>query len=431
MFRLLALVWLGLFLITVPAKPQNNILPASAKLFDIDYPGGKALPKSASTQPPPVDSKQPLKLLPAAVNRKVILFYGLSAGLLVLLLGVGVANCLLYLQNPRLPAYLFYGLFLLSLLGLFAMAFDAYAPLGSLLPESLYTRPIHLLLMASAVLALVKSLSSALQWRTRLPRLHRSIPYVAGTAMVYLLVDAVLWELSPILAGYIWSVVQITFMVAGCLLVYILFRQYRRWALYMSLGTAMLVLSCGAALIAHYWPFYIIDWWQTALYPYFVGVPLQMLLFALGFSRLKNRGENALMDNAAQPQESEVREEPAQISQSCSPVSPADQALLDQLDEHIEAHLDDRSYDVNTMAASTGKSRASFHEWFKQTTGTTPAKYLTAFRIKIAHELLITTNYTVEVIAQRTGFNDGAYLAKKYKQHYGMRPSEARKQAAV
>jgi len=431
MFKHLTLVWLGLFLLTAPAKPQCQTQVVSSTAFYQLFTGYNALPNSAAGQPPTVSAKEPHKLLSTATDRKVILFYGISAGLLALLLGVGLANCLLYLYNRNMPAYLFYGLFLLSLWGLFGLAFDAFAPLGSLLPDSLHTRPVRLLLMAAALLALVKSMGSALQWKENLPGVYRSIPYLAGTAMGYVVVDVVLWSVAPALAGHLWSVVQIAFITVGSLSVYALFWHYRWRASYMSLGVATLVFSCAAASIAHIWPLYFFDGWPTALYPYFIGLPLQMLLFTLGFSRLKNRAEDALPVNAARVQETEVPGVSDELRQLSSPVSPADQALLNQLDEQIEAHLDDRSYDVNTMAASTGKSRASFHEWFKQATGTTPAKYLTALRIKMAHRLLINTDYTVEAIAQRTGFNDGAYLAKKFKQHYGIRPSEARKQAAV
>lgn len=427
----LTLVWLGLLLVTAPLKAQcqNQVVRSTAfhQLFT-DY---NAPPNSIANQPPSVRAKEPPKLLSTAIDRKVILFYGISAGLLALLLGVGLANCLLFLQNRNIPAYLFYGLFLLILWGLFGLSFDAFAPPGSLLPERLHTRPVRLLLMAAAFLALAKSMGSALQWKEQLPDVHRSLPYLAVAAVGYVLADAVLWNVAPVLAGYLWVAVQIAFLTAGGLLVYALLRYGRPPALYLSLGVATLVLSSAAAFIAHIWPLYLFDWWPTALYPYFVGLPLQMLLFALGFSRLKNRVEDALLAGAAEAQETEAPGASDQFCQPSKPVSPTDQALLDQLDEQIEAHLDDRSFDVSTMAASTGKSRASFHEWFKQNTGKTPAKYLAAFRIKMAYQLLVNTDYTVEVIAQQTGFNDGAYLAKKFKQHYGIRPSEARKQAAV
>ena len=431
MFKHLTLVWLGLFLITAPAISQCQTQVVSSTNFHQLFTGYNALPNSAAVQPPTVSAKEPHKLLSTATDRKVILFYGISAGLLALLLGVGLANCLLYLHNRKVPAYLFYGLFLLSLWGLFGLAFDAFAPPGSLLPDRLHTRPVRLLLMAAALLALAKSMGSALQWKENLPGVYRSIPYLAGTATGYVVVDAVLWSVAPALAGHLWSVVQIAFITVGSLSVYALFRHYRWRASYMSLGVATLVFSCAAAFIAHIWPLYFFDGWPTALYPYFIGLPLQMLLFTLGFSRLKNRAEDALPVNADRIQETEVPGVSDELRPLSSPVSPADRALLDQLDEQIEAHLDDRSYDVNTMAASTGKSRASFHEWFKQATGTTPARYLTAFRVKMAHQLLVSTDETVEAIAQRTGFNDGAYLAKKFKQHYGIRPSEARKQATM
>ncbi|MCB0550962.1 MAG: helix-turn-helix domain-containing protein, partial [Phaeodactylibacter sp.] len=57
----------------------------------------------------------------------------------------------------------------------------------------------------------------------------------------------------------------------------------------------------------------------------------------------------------------------------------------------------------------------------------TPAEYLRRLRLNMAHELIIGTKETIESIAARTGFTDGAYLAKKYKVEFGITPREARK----
>ncbi|MCB0586310.1 MAG: response regulator [Phaeodactylibacter sp.] len=110
-------------------------------------------------------------------------------------------------------------------------------------------------------------------------------------------------------------------------------------------------------------------------------------------------------------------------------LAPADQELLEQLNEGCLHHLADRSFGLAEMATLAGKSTTAFNEWLQIQIGYTPAKYLRRLRLGMAHELILGTKETIESIAALTGFTDGAYLAKKYKQQYGNTPREARKSA--
>lgn len=79
------------------------------------------------------------------------------------------------------------------------------------------------------------------------------------------------------------------------------------------------------------------------------------------------------------------------------------------------------------IAGSAGVSKSSalslFHKYLK----IAPVNYLILYRLKKASELLITTEMKLAAVAQKTGFNNIGYFCRRYKIHYGITPTEYRK----
>lgn len=63
----------------------------------------------------------------------------------------------------------------------------------------------------------------------------------------------------------------------------------------------------------------------------------------------------------------------------------------------------------------------------KEYTGLTLHKYITGCRIALASELLSSTGLTISEIAQRCGFPDAKYFAKRYKAETGQTPAALRR----
>lgn len=82
---------------------------------------------------------------------------------------------------------------------------------------------------------------------------------------------------------------------------------------------------------------------------------------------------------------------------------------------------------LEDMAAVAGFSCRYFCKFFKETTGTTPVQYLTAYRIERAARLLLTTDLSVTQIAFDCGFNDLSYFIKTFKNAKKVSPKEYRK----
>jgi two-component system response regulator YesN len=65
---------------------------------------------------------------------------------------------------------------------------------------------------------------------------------------------------------------------------------------------------------------------------------------------------------------------------------------------------------------------------FKKYTKSTFSEYINNLRLETAVKLLKTTEFTIEEIAQRTGYNDYFYFIKLFKKNYGVPPARFRKE---
>ncbi|MBB5214988.1 AraC-like DNA-binding protein [Parapusillimonas granuli] len=78
---------------------------------------------------------------------------------------------------------------------------------------------------------------------------------------------------------------------------------------------------------------------------------------------------------------------------------------------------------LERMAAIAGMSRSAFAATFKTATGTTPASYLTDWRLTLATSMM-RTRRPVKMIAAELGFAGTASLSKAFRQRMGVSPRE-------
>lgn len=79
------------------------------------------------------------------------------------------------------------------------------------------------------------------------------------------------------------------------------------------------------------------------------------------------------------------------------------------------------------MAIEINLSRRHFFRAFKQSTGTTPAAYIAAQRLKRAQDLLQSTNRLSTEIAIECGFSSASHFAHAFKRVHGVGPLEYRR----
>ena len=87
----------------------------------------------------------------------------------------------------------------------------------------------------------------------------------------------------------------------------------------------------------------------------------------------------------------------------------------------------DKKLTVEYLAGLCCMSVSSFLRAFKLATGTTPIKYVTAYRISVAEKLLQSSRRSCEEIALLCGFEDPAYFNKRFKKFRGQTPNKTRK----
>ncbi len=71
-------------------------------------------------------------------------------------------------------------------------------------------------------------------------------------------------------------------------------------------------------------------------------------------------------------------------------------------------------------------SPSGLRQKFKDAVGISPSKWRTEKRISLARELLLTTELSIDEIAQKTDFYDTPYFYKKFSQTVGMSPKKYR-----
>jgi transcriptional regulator GlxA family with amidase domain len=99
------------------------------------------------------------------------------------------------------------------------------------------------------------------------------------------------------------------------------------------------------------------------------------------------------------------------VSAAAAPIpAPSLGAVLDWARSHV-----DRPLTVADLAAQAMLSPRTFARRFFEATGTSPLRWLKAERVRLAQQLLETTDEPVERIARRSGFGTAANL----RQHFG------------
>jgi transcriptional regulator GlxA family with amidase domain len=79
------------------------------------------------------------------------------------------------------------------------------------------------------------------------------------------------------------------------------------------------------------------------------------------------------------------------------------------------------------MADSVNVSEDYLSRIFHKEMGLSLWDYLNRYRIFLAAELLRQTDYTIQDIALKTGFQDQAYFSRVFKKIYGLPPGHLRK----
>ena len=90
----------------------------------------------------------------------------------------------------------------------------------------------------------------------------------------------------------------------------------------------------------------------------------------------------------------------------------------------IELKIDESELTVDDIAKEMFMSRIQVYRKIKALTGLTPNVFIRHFRLKRAAQYLTLGELSISEITYKVGFNDLKYFREKFKEEFGVNPSE-------
>lgn len=101
-----------------------------------------------------------------------------------------------------------------------------------------------------------------------------------------------------------------------------------------------------------------------------------------------------------------------------------DEVFLNSLVNLITQNCQDVDFNVDALVGKIALGRTVFYNKVKTLTGMSPVEFLRNTKLQIAAQYLEAGGYNVSEAAYLCGFNDLKYFSKKFKERYGMSPSQ-------
>ena len=96
--------------------------------------------------------------------------------------------------------------------------------------------------------------------------------------------------------------------------------------------------------------------------------------------------------------------------------------ILNYLNSHFTEDIN-----MDTIAEFSNYNRSHIYKLFIKNMGCSPKEYISTLRLNLACEMLRETNYSVNEVSIRTGFNSYVSFVNAFKKKYGILPTQFRK----
>lgn len=107
----------------------------------------------------------------------------------------------------------------------------------------------------------------------------------------------------------------------------------------------------------------------------------------------------------------------------------SDKEFLEKVQSTIEKRLLEEDFTVDSLASDMCMGRTSFYNKFKKLTGVTPNEYVNTYRLKLASVWLLNNdNKSIADIATQLQFGSYNYFCRKFKECFGMSPTQYKKE---
>ncbi len=103
-----------------------------------------------------------------------------------------------------------------------------------------------------------------------------------------------------------------------------------------------------------------------------------------------------------------------------------DPHFMERVEALVSRNLANVDYGVDELSRDLSMSRMNMYRRFQAESSVTPSEYIRQYRLRRASELLRTTTKSVTEIAYEVGFTSPQYLAKCFRDEFGITPRQAR-----
>ena len=105
---------------------------------------------------------------------------------------------------------------------------------------------------------------------------------------------------------------------------------------------------------------------------------------------------------------------------------------IEEMDERLLKVIDyvkenvGKVIETETLANMVCLTKSHLERLFREKLGTSPLQYILRTKIQCAQRLLMTTSYSIHVIAHEVGFDDPSYFIRVFRQKIGFTPQDYR-----
>lgn len=109
---------------------------------------------------------------------------------------------------------------------------------------------------------------------------------------------------------------------------------------------------------------------------------------------------------------------------SNEPITEMDKGFVSRFKSLLDEHISETELSVEELGRMMGLSRVQLYRKIKSLTSYSPNELVRIARLKKAASLLLTTDRTISEITYDVGFSSSSYMAKCFKDHFGVTPTE-------
>jgi signal transduction histidine kinase/DNA-binding response OmpR family regulator len=109
-------------------------------------------------------------------------------------------------------------------------------------------------------------------------------------------------------------------------------------------------------------------------------------------------------------------------------VTSKDSEFMQRLLDTVEKHISDEKFSVEQLGHEFGMSSSQINRKLKAIINQSAVEFIRSIRMQRAMELLKNNQGTIAEIAYETGFKEPAYFSRVFKNHFGIAPSEVKKE---